>query len=895
LKHRRSAEYLNAFALLFLFFNYIILQYFIYLIFKKMTKRILFLFSLMLTAVQADGPDGQNLELTSLEIEKSIQKLNLSIAESNKEKEELLQKYVKAGDALKKTANLLAEKQKELEEVEGEADQLADKAYQLAAQRDEARAQVSTLQSQLISKQTELEKVLVEKSELQGKLEKALEENMKLEEKNFVQAESLQKQADQITQFKKELEDKKKELLAKEAEFKAGKTTEKADRDKDQEIIKGLNDNISTLEVKVREMEEALTSAQEKMKEAEQKIQEVLKDKEAQRISFEQKQKENQESFTAEMRTLEERYQTEFKRQKAEILSKDSANKEKQKKVTELTKKLEASTKEEQAKQKKLFEQNLRIKQLESKNQLQTSGNVLLKKELNDLLAQIKGKDQKNTELVRQMSELKNNYQSMVSSLSGIIEGLKQKNQQNSERIQQFQNAYQHSLVTIQSITTQADAGQKALNQYIVRLSQERDTFHTEAERLQKELSQSVEKLANMAGESMERSSKIYDLEQEMRGLHSALGDERGEVLEKNVKMSHLEKENNNLQRNRADERGKVLEKNVEIGTLEEKVADAGGALIERSAQAYDEKKANNQLQTDLGNEGGEVLERNAKIEDLKNKIEDLKKTIEHCRAQRSDLDIKTKEVEILQKKLAESEKKYKEGEQKFIDLTRNYDILQAEKKELLSSSGQKTQNNHNPLASGQKYSDPLKQRQHQQSNFANSGASIVPEAPNNSMQLENSVNQDVPVSRNANDVTQALGNGFQNFFAQQPSVLQGNSAIQPVSPQNSDVMNNEVQSGKEGNQANYPGEPKTSESTSPQNNVQKSHGNKRVSEKTSQEALQDMRNRAYDRAKNERFKNRNEIFKLRRDMGVGVQNKPIQGEDASTVASESTEMSDFA
>ena len=97
-----------------------------------MKKRILFLVSLMLTAVQADGPEGQSLELTLVEIEKSIQKLNLSIAESNKEKEELLQ-------ALKTANNVAEQKQKEIEELGKEGQEEIDR---LAEQRDEYKKEL---------------------------------------------------------------------------------------------------------------------------------------------------------------------------------------------------------------------------------------------------------------------------------------------------------------------------------------------------------------------------------------------------------------------------------------------------------------------------------------------------------------------------------------------------------------------------------------------------------------------------------------------------------------------------------------------------------------------------------------------------------------------------------
>ena len=86
----------------------------------------------MLTAVQADGPEGQSLELTLVEIEKSIQKLNLSIAESNKEKEELLQ-------ALKTANNVAEQKQKEIEELGKEGQEEIDR---LAEQRDEYKKEL---------------------------------------------------------------------------------------------------------------------------------------------------------------------------------------------------------------------------------------------------------------------------------------------------------------------------------------------------------------------------------------------------------------------------------------------------------------------------------------------------------------------------------------------------------------------------------------------------------------------------------------------------------------------------------------------------------------------------------------------------------------------------------
>ena len=805
----------------------------------------------LLSWIQTGYSDGGiDIQTTSIEVDQISKKIELELQSLSKAAQLKQQEVELLMAELDDSNKELEDSTRLLEQAAEKGQKLQEDKTKLANKIRELKAQVSAIQSQLLSKNAELETVLEEKSQLQEKLTKALEENMKLEEKNLAQAENLQNQADQITQFKKDLEDKKQELLAKDSKLakakdawekkikeqeillKEGKLSKekyeqdielrskqledlKANQEKDQGVIKELSANISTLEVKVRKMEEALTSAWEKTKEAEQKIQEVLKDKEAQRASFAQKQEKDQASFKVQMQGLEEKYQAELNRQKAEILRKDSANKESQKEVTELTKRLEASLTKELDRQKQLFEQNFRIQQLERQGQLQAAGNALLKKELNDLTAQIKDKDQKNSELERKVNELKKNYHSVLTSLSGVIEGLKQKNLQDAAKIDAFKKAYDQSLVTIQSITTQADADKQALDQYIDRLSQEREAFRKESEKLQKELSKEVSNLASVAGESMERSSKIYDLEQEMRGLHSALGDERGKVLEKNVK----------------------------IGALEKNVANAGGELMERGAQVYDEKKANNQLQTELGSEGGEVLERNVEIENLKKELAD-------CRAQRSDLDIKTTEVQRLQSQLAESEKKYKEGEQRFIDLTRNYGILQAEKKELLSSLGQKTQNNHNPFAVWPKDADLLKPR------------------------LESFVNQDVPVSRNAHDITQALGNGFQNFFAQQPSVLQGHSAVQPESPQNRDGMKNEVQSGKAGNQANYPGKPKTFPSTSPQNNAQ--------------EGVEEIRNRAYGSAKNERFKNRAEIFNKNRAL---IQSQPIQGEGAFAVASESREM----
>jgi hypothetical protein len=173
-----------------------------------MKKRILFLVSLMLTAVQADGPEGQNLELTSVEIEKSIQKFNEKIQRSNKEKEELLTDYVEA-------TKLLAEKQKELDELEGEADQLADKVYQLAAQRDEARAQVSVLQSQLITKQAELEKVLADKVQMEVKMTGILQDLAEAKAKSAQdqkEYQDLQKVMAQQTKDIQNLEDKNQRL-----------------------------------------------------------------------------------------------------------------------------------------------------------------------------------------------------------------------------------------------------------------------------------------------------------------------------------------------------------------------------------------------------------------------------------------------------------------------------------------------------------------------------------------------------------------------------------------------------------------------------------------------------------------------------------------------------------
>ncbi|OJU73044.1 MAG: hypothetical protein BGO07_02500 [Alphaproteobacteria bacterium 40-19] len=938
----------------------------------------------------------------------------------------------------------LDESTKLLEQVVEKGQKLQEDKTKLANKIRELKSKVSSLESQLLSKQTELEKVLVEKSQLQEKLAKALEENMKLEEKNLAAASELQESKQQIVGFKKELQDKVKELATKEAKFEKEETNLKnkiniqeqllkqqsSDKEKieksiidlknqlndlkeshakDQETIKELNTNISNLEGKVREMEESLTSAGKKMKEAEQKIQEVLKDKEAQKISFEQKQKKDQESFKVQILALEEKYQAELNRQKAEILSKDRSDKEKQKKVEELTKQLEASLTKELTKQKQLFEQNFRIQQLESQGQLQASGNDLLKKELNDLMAQIKGKNQKNAELVRQINELTKNHQSMVRSLNGVIEGLKQKNQQSAEKIQQFQQAYQQSLATIQSITTQAEADKQALNQYIGRLSQEREAFRKEAEKLQGELSKGVEKLANMAGESMERSSKIYDLEQEMNaikkensGLYSALGDERGEVLEKNVKIGELQQKIAGLEQKLHSKDGMSEDQMTgymetvgglleELGKLEKNIQSSDDAsdvvnmlnnmsLDKSSAHSSSSHSVSSQnlssktvddfkkrltgiqkvienlkkdrdynsklaedfadlaldrevVNTKLKEENTELSHRlheksvesednttllmhrggDSEVERLKKEIEELKKQYENLKTPQSK-DVlegleKIKKIDqeskILSHKII-SAKRTKQGAEAVSALKKRFYRLQAEKKAVLISLRQKTKIIHKtrlpvkerPLASGKKTLDSLKPWKNQQSDFANPDTSIVLEAPrDNSIHLENSGNQDVLVPNNSvNYITQAIGNGFQNFFTKQPPVFEGNSAVQNdvISPQKSDVVNNEVQSVKEGEQVNYPVEPKTSESTSPQNNMQKSHRNKPVFEKTSQEVLQNMKNRAYDAAKNQRFKDRNERFNLRRGIGVAVQNKPIKEEDVSTVASESPDMNAF-
>jgi chromosome segregation ATPase len=93
-----------------------------------------------------------NIELMEEEISNNTKKFEEAIKASNKEKEELLQKYEKAGDALNKATKLLAEKQKELEELEGEADQLADKVERVAAQRDEYKSRVDDLERELDQK-----------------------------------------------------------------------------------------------------------------------------------------------------------------------------------------------------------------------------------------------------------------------------------------------------------------------------------------------------------------------------------------------------------------------------------------------------------------------------------------------------------------------------------------------------------------------------------------------------------------------------------------------------------------------------------------------------------------------------------------------------------------------
>ena len=73
----------------------------------------------------------ESRELSEGMVNATIEKLFAAIKESNKEKENLVEKYSRA-------AKILEQKQKELAEVEGEADQLAQKVQEVANQRDVA-------------------------------------------------------------------------------------------------------------------------------------------------------------------------------------------------------------------------------------------------------------------------------------------------------------------------------------------------------------------------------------------------------------------------------------------------------------------------------------------------------------------------------------------------------------------------------------------------------------------------------------------------------------------------------------------------------------------------------------------------------------------------------------
>ncbi|XP_070496865.1 restin homolog isoform X3 [Chironomus tepperi] len=658
-----------------------------------------------ITNLQKSVAESQELAAKSQDSEKTLTSTVADLSESKvklendltakdnelKDREENIQKLTKELDEIKNNLTGLSseaesrmkfiqEKDSIIEKLTKDFDDLKTRSQGEVSQLEDAKkALESKLEESLISANENVQKINEIHTSEVAKLSASIEELKKLDKEKDARIEVMEKNIGLLDETKQKLEKNLADLEAKYAESSAKLTkVEREDSEKASQLEK---------------LQITYNDIQKKLQEAELTVKKTQEDKNTAEIDNKDLNRKlgAQEEKVAQLNEQKLKLEQELEKLKSSSLDANSELKNMSDELKEKHKAFEAYRTEAD---KKNFELQKTIDQLENQRELANQSNIKLKNELAELNQQkIENENQLNLELqsIKATNDGEtSNLQKEITQLRGIFENEKaQLRREKQEAVEASEKLKNELEAKIKGLKETLDESQKNLEESKLSIKQSESRLSFAIDELKGKEAELAEELAKERQSSDELKAKFEELEASKKILRdeyeSKLHLEKSRITNLEGELQ-AQKELFNAASTGNAEKIKFLDeiqqKNIQY---EQKVSQLSNQIQNEMSSKKKLEESIEELKQKLQEVQEEQVDLVTRKEEYKNKAAMLEEQISDLRQRRASLDeklkIEKKESEILK---TESDTKIFDMQEKLNELNQSIAKKDYEKEEVV-------------------------------------------------------------------------------------------------------------------------------------------------------------------------------------------------------------------